>query len=350
MAGGHFNTGRLGCEQGDRVAMDYTHNDNITRFHGKGRAGHSEPERPLVLTGLRPDNPLGFLAALGTLRTLDEAEPESEWELCWNDCAELLRRKPAGVNPSEDDVVNALLKVLGRDDPLFNETEPWKCKDLESIDAYKRFSGYVVNSVQNDHATEVANLRRSYDFLASLSCVNSHSRSNDDPVVKSKFIFVIGNATYFGNIRKLSTIIKNNPETLRRSLFHEWDYKDDKTTLDLDPISLQRQQAKSIGNPSGKYNPTMHGANRLAVEGISLYPVVNGAREVHTIGWHGETFTWPVWFRRAGLDEVRSILCTKYNELSSDKRQRIGITTLYSSTRRLIDSKGHRRMTPGRMC
>ena len=306
------------------------------------RGENAEPD-VVSLRGLRHDNPLGFMAALGTLRTLDDAEPDAGWEMRWNPDAEIRRsgecRTARGSKNAEDDVVDTLSRHLGAPDPLFRTQYPMAGKNPENVDAYNNFMRIANTLSKEDNQ---ALIRRKLDFAACIVCRNNHAKNpHDYKIVESKFRFVVANTTLFKNAQKLAEVVRNDREIIRRSILEEWDYLDDKTSMDWDPVSLHRTHAKSISDPSGSFNPSMHGANRLAIEALSLYPTINDARGVQTVGWDSNKFTWPIWHEFAGLDEVRGLLAARYDSLSDEELCRIGIE-LYYSTKVVVNKKFHR--------
>lgn len=294
----------------------------------------------LSLRGLRPDNPLGFLAGLGTLRTLSDLDPNARWELRWVPECAVIRRNDGQVT-TENGVANAIANALGRTDPLLKQQYPMK-GDKDHVDVYKKFQEFFENIDGATHDGGYAHVRRLLDFGASIACLNTHTRKNKSAVVETKFRLVSGNATLFSTVDHLTKVVRNNPDTIRMSLFEPWTYTDDGYSLNWDPTLTQRSHAKSPSPPATAFNPSVYGANRIAFEALSLYPVIDDGWSIQTVGWNKNVFTWPVWDGFAGLDEVRGILATSYDHLDEDARAQIGLT-LYSSNRINIDSKGRQK-------
>ena len=75
----------------------------------------SELPPGLLLKGLDGSNPLGFLAAVGTLRAMTHASPASKWYLQWQMSDGAWTPKLLGDDPlSEDILVDLLMPVLKR--------------------------------------------------------------------------------------------------------------------------------------------------------------------------------------------------------------------------------------------
>ncbi len=292
----------------------------------------------LILHSLYPDNPFNFLVSLGTIRVLDMIEPKSEWELRWNTNAEI--RCKDGKEPTEEEISDLLAEHLGKDDPLFEPQDidyggimkgknkkDSKSTKANKYDQYNEFMGFIMDLIMNKiDSNNFSSKRRLYDFAASVAFPDK------EEIKDSLFRFVTGNATLFGNANKLVGEIERKKEGIHTTLFKEWDYLDDGVSMYWDPISLLREHALLIFDPVPSFNPSMHGANRLAVEAISLYPTLYDGKHVRTIGWNDKKFVWPIWEEFAGLDEIRGILSTDYSKFKPEELDKIGLE-LYSSER-----------------
>ena len=305
----------------------------------------------LILHSLYPNNPFNFLVSLGTIRVLDMIEPKSEWELRWNTNAEI--RCKNSEEPTEEEISDLLAEHLGKDDPLFESQDidygiimkrknkkDSKSTKANKYDQYNEFMDFIKDLIMNKiDSNNFSSQRRLYDFAASVAFPDK------EEIKDSLFRFVSGgDVTLFGNANKL--VEKINKEKIHTTLFKEWDYLDNGVSMYWDPISLLREHALLIVDPALKtsFNPSMHGANRLAVEAISLYPTLYDGKHVRTIGWNDKKFVWPIWEEFAGLDEIRGILSTDYSKFKPEELDRIGLE-LYSSVR--ITKDKHMRFTEG---
>ena len=314
--------------------------------------GDSKGTQVLAMRGLSPDNPLGFLAALGSLRTLHDHDSAAGWELRWrSDCAEIRRRDGCAI--TEDGVAGVIAKRLGDTSPPLELPYPMKGDKDKHIKAYRAFRRCLSLDIRTAlKKGGISSARRLLDFKASIACYNPHSvgahKKTSDGVAESQFRMVTGNTTLFNTVSKIIDAGGAKDEPIRSSLFEPWTYLDDGYSLNWDPNLAGRNHATAPSAPESAFNPSVHGANRIAFEALSLYPVVDDGRAIRTVGWNGAVFTWPVWDGFAGLDEVRGILSTRYEEFGADERVQMGIR-LYALKKINIDSGGkQKRLTSAR--
>ena len=329
------------------MTSDGVHSDDILA------GGHDDGTAVLPMRGLRPDNPLGFLAGLGSLRTLDDIDPDAGWELRWSpECAEVRCRDGRPITEAKVAVdISERLKDAGS--PL-HLTYPMKGSDDQHVEEYDRFLEKLSEDIVSKlGSADMASARRLLDFEACIACRNPHSGKGPgktmNKVVESQFRMVTGNTTLFNTVSKIIAQSGASQGSIRASLFKPWSYLDDGYSLNWDPNLTRRSHATSPSAPESAFNPSMHGANRVAFEALSLYPVIDDGRAIQTVGWKGNKFTWSVWDGFAGLDEVRGILSTDYEKFEADERAMMGIT-LYSLKKISIDSGGkQKRFTSARL-
>lgn len=318
---------------------------------GDSAAGPDKEMLVLAMRGLRPNSPLGFLAGLGSLRTLSDLDADAGWEMRWGpDCAEV-RRRDGGLI-TENGVAKEIAGRLGAHDPLLALTYPMKGDKDKNKDDYKKFRNKIYKERAMLEKGDEASARRLMDFEACIACWNPHSGKGGgkttDKVVESQFRMVTGNTTLFNTVSRIIDAGGAGAESIHASLFRPWRYSDDGYSLNWDPTLAGRSHATSPSAPESAFNPSVHGANRVAFEALSLYPVFDDGRRIRTVGWSGREFTWPVWDGFAGLDEVRGILSTRYEEYGADERAQMGIR-LYRVQKINIDSGGRqKRLTSAR--
>jgi CRISPR-associated endonuclease/helicase Cas3 len=152
---------------------------------------------------------------------------------------------------------------------------------------------------------------------------------------------------FYGNMD--SVIARTKIEHLRRAVFQPWDYADalNNQSLHLDPSEDRRhayQWNKPAGDPDRKSSGGMLGANRLALEAISLFPSFPEAGTLRTVGFTGNRstntrWTWPIWNARLSLPVIRSVIAL---ELLQRKKPDIallraqGIVAAYRTRRILV--------------
>ena len=263
-------------------------------------------EYGLPLAGFDGTSLLGFLAALGTLRTVALAEPDEDWRMKWD--------TPGGTwipvltsrsQVSPDALVDRLFAGLDRDStPEFNFNRDPGIKNL-SIDPL------TFREVSAEAQTLAAPDQRSYaDFIAAFGsdgCVAKDGKTIEDTDLRT--MSGAGHQHFLGTMNEL--VSRTERRHLREAMFGPWDYSDEKYGLRWDPEE-DRRYALRWGKPAGEPAKTVRGANRVAVEALPLFPAVPGAGGLETTGFMRQGkrvfFTWPVWTPATSVDTVRSLL------------------------------------------
>jgi CRISPR-associated endonuclease/helicase Cas3 len=265
----------------------------------------------IALRGLDGSNPLGFLAALGTLITCDSlsrAENRPRWlaepiKLSWGDG--VFGQIPVlhlGDNPPSSSELCAFLAER-------------MSKTIQTHPA-----AWAVEMLSDETSAWIASLRqrcsgrapvdRPYlDWVTALLCESEPDGASQLQTVRKDYLL--------GNLR--SVIQRTTAAQLQRSLFEVWDYADalDNQSLHWEPSEDRRhayQWHMPSGDPTRKKRGGMLGANRLALEAWPLFPTFpNGQGRVRTRGFKGDrafnTFlSWPLWKSPLGVDSVSSLL------------------------------------------
>lgn len=293
--------------------------------------GRNDPE--LLLSGLDGSNPLGFMAAAGTLRTVSMAEPEADWCIKW------LMHEGAWVpaleaNPpaSADRLVDLLCTALQHEStPEFNFSKNLKVKPEEF-------------RAQADAAQDQARLqdRRYADFIAAFGCETFQTKDHKSiQDTELRTMSGTGHQHFLGTMEQL--IQKTEGRHLHTALFERWCYSDDKLGMRWDPEE-DRRHALRWANPRDSDARTVRGANRLAVEALPMFPTAPGERELHTTGFAKRGgavfFTWPIWRVAVGVDVMRSLLALP--ELQKPEPNRLhlnamGVVEAYRSQRITVE-------------
>ena len=273
--------------------------------------------RGLVLTGLDGSNPLGFLAAIGTLRLLSDASAQ----ICmgWH-------RTPNGWRP--------VLAGCGNDGKAFciairnslehaSETVFDIGKEHKSGKEHNKFPfspATFAQALHNRQHKSSCSDRRDVDFLASFGTElypdtkKNEFRDTSFRMVRSGDSNRQGMLYYAKALRERIDL-----DNIERALFHVWDYQDDGSySLRWDPIEDQRY-ALRWRNPSKSSltdGPgTMVAANVLAIEALRCFPTVQIGKQAHTTAFrrvkeHRE-LVWPIWTPMVGIDTVHSLLALR---------------------------------------
>jgi CRISPR-associated endonuclease/helicase Cas3 len=286
----------------------------------------------ILLKGLDGSNPLAFLAALGTLRTLILAFPGETVNMSWEHHEGAWRPRVWCSLPADDD---ALIETLDKSLARQRASHPtrfvnYKSGNEEAIEFYKSvrqgtsiptgFDQWIVALTNDVHpeATSPIQLTRSDYFVGNLDQIMANTTQNH----------------------------------LRLSLFTTWRYDDPLAgqSLHLEPTEDRRhayQWDRPSGDPNRNKSGNMLGANRLAIEAIPLFlglPSTNPARMLLT-GWTGvrsddSRWTWPIWEHPISLGVVCSTLSLPELQAetpTSDELRRSGISSAFRCRRILVE-------------
>lgn len=295
----------------------------------------------LALPGLDGANPLGFLAALGALRTAADSLALGEVQLSW--CASgawvpLLTTE----SPCDED---ALVEVLGRALQTDDTEAPFALgEDLKASPDV--FRAYAVSAARGSSAGR----RRTVDFVAAFGC-DGIAKEGMIADCELRTMSGAGHQHFLGFMKQLVHITTR--EHLRSALFSPWVYGDDGPSLRWDPAD-DRRYALRWKEPSGDKIRTVRGANRLAVEGLSLVPSTPTSEGLRTTGFSGRGAThtfwsWPIWVAPLTLDAVRSVLAHPLllaPATDTDRLTKIGVAQVFRSQRLTIGK--YRNFAPAR--
>lgn len=286
----------------------------------------------LLLRGIDGSNPLGFLAAVGTLRIVTGASLPSDWRLRWQMHEGIWTPELLGTERfSEEGLVELLMPHLTK---AQNRAALKFAADLKvSCDQFRK----VTEKAQS--AARLAE-REDADFVAAFGC-ESVPISDKDPTIRDTAFRTMSGAGHQHFLGSMLELVQDTvSDHLHASLFRPWQYSDERPSLRWDPMD-DRRYALRWRNPSGDTVRTMRGANRLAVEALPLFPTAPGDQRLLTTGFsqrrgEGTRFTWPIWHGPSSVDVVRSML--SLGELQEPRPDRgrlsaMGIVEVYRSER-----------------
>jgi len=298
------------------------------------------------LDGIDGGNPLGFLAALGTLATASSCLPGDSPRLTWSSRKGAWRPLLAlrTLRTRED-----LLDALHRDLSAAEDRRAFSIADNLSLacEAFRQ------NALQARDQAD-ANNRSDADFISAFGSDAVEATSNGKPngkIADTAFRTMsgAGHQHFLGTMRTLArdTTIAH----LAKALFQEWRYDDplEKHTMRWDPHDDVRRALRwhnPSGDPERRRNGSMWGANRLAIEALTLLPTAPVRDRLRTTGFReiprqGARWTWPIWTTPLGLDSVRSLLALSELQEEPPDRERLlmrGIAEIYR-TRRITQDK-----------
>jgi hypothetical protein len=270
----------------------------------------------VTLTGLDGSNPLGFLAALGALRVLDERarrEGRAAPAMAWAEEARWIPRLE-GVE-SMDDVVGAVLRdaeawadepalafAYTRDGNRVPPDHPKAIRDLKPRPALMRqlFDEVATRATRGD--------RRSADMAAAFG--TDVATDNNGNVKPTAFHFTAGQQTFLRMAAELRAGLREGHVV--EALVGPWEGRSQLPSFSWDSTTA-RIYALRATDPSGEKRGSVAGANWLALVGVTFFPVAaRGVRAPLTPcvdgGWKEAVFTWPLWTALARTATVRALL------------------------------------------
>jgi hypothetical protein len=297
----------------------------------------------ILLPGIDGANPLGFLAALGSLRTL--ADETESIRLYWTKHANAWRpvlTMPAPIEP--DALIERLAAALAR---RANENA-FTLADNPSVplEVFRAYAQQAVQAAWNGDRTWA-------DFAAAFA--GEFPPSDKDDKVPDTALRTMSGAGHQHFIKFMRNFIEQTQsDHLRKALFETWRYDDpvQNMTLRWDPADDSRYALRwsdPSGDPDRKSIGSMWGANRLAVEALPLFPTLPTRRQLETTGFHTEGarrthWTWPIWDKPVGLYTIRSLL----DMADVYRSNRPGVQSQGLGARGITEVYRSRRLTTGK--
>lgn len=280
----------------------------------------TEPSHRHRLDGLEPDNLLAFLALLGLLRALETARPEWRPRAAWD-----LNEPPlrpvlmTAVAPGPDTVCEAaaegIANLLATVD--FGSATDLKVRVPEARKVLCRAAhgssedtgGYfseLCAALFCDAALDPERERVEPTPLAYPSVATSNFLKNAITLAKAEVPEKRGRDPSYPN---------SAAACVAQALFAPWHRRDRPVGLRWDPEEAKRH-AYQWRAPTKDAPTTQHGANRLALVGLSVLtcaPVLwRGRVQLSVLGGTDAgdrfTFAWPVWRQPASLAAIRALL------------------------------------------
>jgi hypothetical protein len=296
----------------------------------------------ILLRGIDGANPLGFLAAIGTLRVLSPGA--SGARLCWKK-HENAWRPVLSIDASidEDAFVEHLATRLSTSIPA----DVFALGDNPSVplDIFRPYAKAGALAALNGQ-------RVRSDFAAAFA---GECPTDKDGKVPDTALRTMSGAGHQHFLKFMRNFIEQvQPEHLRKTLFDHWRYDDpvQNMTLRWDPSDDNRYALRwsdPSGDPDRKTTGSMWGANRLAIEALPLFPTLPTHRQLETVGFHTQgarktDWTWPIWDVFAGVDTVRSLL----DMTDVHRSDRAGMQPKGLGARGIVEIYRSRRLTTGK--
>lgn len=291
-------------------------------------------ESTLILEGLDGSNPLAFLAALGTFRSLALHASHLNLHLSWAKNHGAWR--PVLRSVSNNQLTQQLLLDMLDDCLNVSEQDHPALRLAALIDANgipKCFGDASVSAILKD--------RQDAEWL---SC-NSSELADPNAISQLQT-----NRRDYQPINIKGLLATTKREHVLRSLFSNWNYADPiaGVSLHLEPREDRRhayQWHVPSGDPTRATSGGMIGANRLALEAWPLFQSLPSGDKLVTVGFRGlkandTRFVWPIWSTPVDLDTVRSLLSQRTLDSTEDsdiaELQARGIEVAYRCRRILV--------------
>jgi hypothetical protein len=282
----------------------------------------SDPAVRHRLEGLEPDNLLAFLTLLGLLRALEAVReawrPRAAWDLDAPPLRSILTLDEAATREAIcEAAAEGVAKLVGAVD--FGSANDLNLVQSESRGLLRRAAAKPVDSASRYFA----------DLCAALISDAALDREGTKVVPTPLAYPKVARINFLLGLKALSAAalpeIKNRArdskypkdpaECIAQALFAPWERLDRPAGLRWDPDEAKRH-AYQWNAPTDEQPRTQHGANRLAIVGLSgltAVPVsVAGAVRLSVIGGEdgrdGFSFAWPIWRVSTSFAGVRALL------------------------------------------
>jgi CRISPR-associated endonuclease Cas3-HD len=285
------------------------------------------------LIGLDGSNPLGFLAALGCLRTLTRSVPAYAWRLHWEKLCGGWRPVVTAIGTEKLDLDRFLVLLEGGFLALPEEHPALRLAQSEDGlrigDRFRQVSKMATGANREDA-----------DWL---SCNGS------DLLMEEAISQLQTSRRDYHSINIRGLLKETTREHLVRTLFKSWDYADALAgvSLHLEPREDRRhayQWHKPSGDPTRGVSGGMIGANRLALEAWPLFQSLPEGEKLRTVGFHGTRVSdtkwrWCLWDGACDLDTIQSLLNAEFVHAASRSEKECierGVPVVFYCSRILV--------------
>ena len=290
----------------------------------------------LPLLGLDGGNPLAFLASLGLLRVISFSKPHLSPRLSW--APQLGAHRPILHTAAAIDPLGFVGELALRLSAL-EATPTFDFKDDLSF-SLEESREYLAGAARSSHDGNLRHAEFAAGFMGDV-------HTTESGLVEDTALRTMSGAGHQHFLKFMRNLMEQTgDEHLYKALFLSWRYDDavSNMTMRWDPADDSRY-ALRWNDPSGDRERgsrgAMWGANRLAIEGLPLLPVMAGKKQLESTGFQTAgrrcTFwTWPIWNMPLELDSVRSLLALKaMQDLQPDRSDLAarGVIEIYRSQR-----------------
>jgi len=252
----------------------------------------------VTLTGLDGANPLGFLAALGTLAVAERMLGPDVPRVGWTN--DIVPRPLVRSGAKREELVATVLADRDRWNGSAALDLPSGDVKLDA-DRLRAWLEDCERAAQHDDG-------RALGLVTAL--VADGSLARDGKAKPTHLHFTAGKQQFLQMARTLRDGL--TAEHVEEALFGPWRYASTLPSFKWD-VADDRTYALSAVNPASETKRTVPGAEWLALLGLSFLPVTRGPRGTVTTGcsgrWkEGGAFSWPVWEGLIPPDVVRTLV------------------------------------------
>ena len=264
------------------------------------------------LNGITEGSPIGFMAAAGLLRVLNE-DCDRDAALSWNGGHAVVQ----GLQDRDDLLAELAGHMKGR------------CKALEWtwVPTAKKVSPDDYRAA----CERAAGARRALAFLAAFA--TDTVLTDDANVRPSRLDMTSGQQNLIADLRKLAESLE--PEMSSRQAFEETLFQRtyrQQATFGWDPVAV-RKHAHEARAPMLSKPPGRPGEVWLAAEALALHPVLPAGNRARTtgcerIGDRGQCYFWASWGNTPlNVDEIRYLRALDVKAIN----RRSGVETVWAS-------------------
>jgi hypothetical protein len=280
----------------------------------------------VLLRGLDGSNPLAFLAALGTLRTLSQTLPKETVRIRWEQADGAWRPR---VYCSLENDTNAMVALIGES---LDAVTPTLKLDKRLPFSASKLRDSLLQAVRDNN----------WVSAAWLACLGTEAITDDEVFADTDLRMVrSGDSAGQGMLHYACLVAgQTTRDDLQQSLFQRWVYSHRGSSFRWDP-NEDAQYALQAGDPSKVGICSVVGANRLAIEALPLLPVFAVRKTAITLGFgavmkpSGREFRWPIWEHPIPVSIVHSLMGLRSINTSPvawDQIRGTGIVAIFSCT------------------
>ncbi|NUN15626.1 MAG: hypothetical protein HUU55_18535 [Myxococcales bacterium] len=304
----------------------------------------------LTLTGLDGSNPLGFMAAVGLVRILDDhaksqniARPRIRWvnQGRYYPVLSSVHDLDAVHNIVLDDVATWDSTTVG----FAYTKDGQRVDDPESKGAIWDLKPPPALLVEELKTIQKNGRKAMFAAAFSSDVVTDGAGKNIKPTA---FHFTAGQQQFLRMVDELRGGITR--DDLEEALLGPWRGESRLPSLSWD-ASAARMYALRAKNPSDEKRGSTPGADWLAFQALPMFPSFPRGDRLLTTGlsgaWKKAAFVWPLWSPAAGRDSIQQVVAwPKLAKMNKSSRDALGITVVFESTTTRSDQGGYGSFNP----